>query len=472
MKEHFRHNSNVVFRQFQLGRKAAFLVQIAGFVDKSMLAQSVISRLSDHMGSVTEESILNTIAVPSVETTTEIRAVVQKVLEAQSVLFVDGITVAFTLDVSASEQRNVDEPENEAVIRGPHTGFVENLTVNLSWIFRYLPNPNLRVENYRLGTENKITCVLVYLEGTAHSGIISLVKARLDEIEVDAILGCAYVAQLIQDHPNNIFPTIRHTERPDVVVANLLEGRVAILTQGCPTSLILPHLFLDNFQSVEDYHSERYFSSSMRILRLMAFLVATQLPGLYVSIENFHKELIPSNLLISIAGTREGVPFPLGLEVFIMLLAFELIKESGMRMPKPIASTVSIVGGLILGQAAVDSGLIGIPTVITVAVAGMSGFLAGPLSQPVFLIRLFSLIPSSFVGLYGLILFDLMILLNLSSITSFGVPYMVPLVPTYFPDWKDTFIRKSTKKLHTTNKKRRHNIGRYFEEEYNPKTNH
>lgn len=464
LTDYFRKNSDIVFRQFRIGHKQAFLVQISGLVDKAMVAQAVISRLSDFSGTVTEEDILNTVAVPNVTITHSFETAVDRVLERQTVLFVDGITAAFTMDVSAAAQRSIEEPASDVVVRGPHVGFIENLTVNLSLIYRYLRNPNLRIENFTLGTENKVQCVLLYLDGIAHFGIVALVKERISKIHVDNVLGCGYIEQLIEDAPQTVFPTIRHTERPDVTVAGLLEGRVAILTDGCPTSLIIPSLFLDNFHSTEDYHSRRFYSSLMRILRFLAFLLATQLTAMYVAIENFHKELVPSNLLISVAGSREGVPFPLPLEVLLMLFAFELIKEAGLRMPKSISSSVSIVGGLILGQAAVDSGFIGIPTVIIVAVAGMSGFLTGGLTQSVSLVRVVSIIPASFVGLYGLLLYDLFLLLTAASIKSFGVPYLAPLVPTYFADWKDTLVRGSIEQLNTSNKEHRHNIGRYFEE--------
>ncbi|MCF8563355.1 spore germination protein [Alicyclobacillus tolerans] len=468
MKEYLWNNDGVVFREFQVGRKQAFLVYTSGLTDKVMLAQSIVAPLIEHKGPVREEDILNTISVPAVQITHDIQTAAQKVLERQTVLFVDGLAVGFLIDASAGEQRNVQEPESETVIRGPHTGFIESLTVNLSWIIRDLQNPKLHVEKFVLGTDNRVTCALVYLDGMVHAGILSLVKKRLEKIDVDAILGCGYIEQLIEDAPNTIFPTVRHTERPDVVVAALLEGRVAILTDNCPTALMVPHLFMDNFQGTEDYHSRRHYSSLMRFVRMLGFFLATQLCAIYISIENFHKELIPSDLLLSIAGSREGVPFPLPLEVLLMVFAFELIKEAGLRMPKAISSSVSIVGGLILGQAAVDSGFVGIPTVIIVAVSGISTFLTSGLIQAVSLIRLLSLIPASFLGLYGLILFDILLVVQAASLKSFGVPYLAPIVPTYLPDWKDSFVRRSIKILYASDKERKHNIGRYFVEEVEP----
>lgn len=459
----FGHNADLIVRDFSIGRRQACIITITGLVDKLELSQSVLSPLLKHQGPVTENTIINTLSAVDITTTDSLSETSQKISQRNTVLFVDGIKTAFLLDVSATLQRSLAEPRNETVVRGPHVGFVENIIINVSLLRRYVNNPQLRIELYTLGTQTSIQSALVYLEDTADDRIVSMVKARLQAVEADGILGSGFVEQLVEDAPYSIFPTIRHTERPDTLAGSLLEGRVGILVDASPDALIVPHLFLDNFHIAEDYHSRPYYSSFMRLLRFLGFFMSTQLPGVYIAIENFHKELLPSPLLISLAGAREGVPFPLGMEIFLMMASFEVIKEAGLRMPQPLGASVGIVAGLVLGETAVNSGIVGTSTIIVAATAGLSSFLFQTLTEVSTLLRFLLIIPASFVGLYGVILADLMVTIHVVSLKSFGVPYMAPIVPAYFRDWKDTLIRLSLKRIRPENKQTRHNVGRYLE---------
>lgn len=459
----FGDNADLIVRDFTVGRHPACIIGIVGLVDKMELSVSVLDPLLQYRGSISEQTILNTLSAIDITTSDSLTAAALKVSKRNSVLFVDGIKTAFIIDASASLQRTISEPKNETVVRGPHVGFIENLTTNLALVRRYVNNPKLRVEIYPVGSQTKVDSALVYLEGVADERIVSAARSRLTGIDTDGSLGCGFIEQYIEDAPHSIFPTIRHTERPDTLSANLLEGRIGILSDGCGTALIVPHLFMDGFHITEDYHSRPYYSSFMRLIRFIGFLVSSQLPSMYIGIENFHKELVPSKLLVSLAGAREGVPFPLGLEIVLMLTAFELIKESGIRMPQPIGASVSIVAGLILGESAVDSGFVSITTIIIVAVAGLSSFLTTNIVEPSVLLRFLLIIPTSFVGLYGLLLADLVIAMHLVGLKSFGVPYLAPIAPAYFRDWKDSLIRVRLKHLRTNDDRMRHNIAKYLE---------
>lgn len=378
-------------------------------------------------------------------------------------LFVEGQSMAFVIDVSAAEQRNVEEPKNETVIRGPHIGFNENLTVNTSLVRRALNNRSLKVENQVIGDKTKTKIALLYLDGIAYPELVNYVRNRLKNITTGAVLDSGYLEQLIEPAQRSLFPTIRHSERPETVCASLLEGRIAILVDGSPAALMAPHLFFDNFVNPEDHNSRPYYSSVMRLLRICAFFLSTQFPAMYVAVENFHKELVPSNLLLSIAGAREGVPFPLAAETFLMVAAFELIKESGIRMPQALGASISLVAGLILGEAAVQAGFVGIPTVIIAALAGLSSFLIPYLKEASVLMRVLLIIPASFLGLFGVILADILIAFHMVSLRSCGVPYLAPISPTYLKDWRDAFLRFSTHTLEPANKRYKHNIGKYIQ---------
>jgi len=459
----FAQDDDLFIRKISIGQTRAFLVGISGIVDKHLIAETIIaplSRVSDSI-SINSNVILINLSCPVVIEEDKLDRVIELIMMGQVALFVDELSTAFMMDVAAVEQRGVTEPSSETLVRGPHAGFIENLVVNLSLVRRNLADHRLKIEISTLGNTNKKKVAVLYLEGIAHQDILQKVRADLASISIDSILDSGYIEQLFERF--SLFPTVGHTERPDAVVADLLEGRVGILVDGSPAALIVPHLFFDNITNPEDYYSRPYYSSLMRIVRFLAFLMAVNLPSFYISLENFHKEFLPSSLLVSIAGAREGVPFPLALETLLMIFTFELLKESGIRMPQPIGQAISIVGALIVGQAAVDAGFIGIPTVIIVAVAGISSFLIPTLAETTVLLRILLIPCAAFVGLYGLLLINIMILLHAVSLDSFGVPYLAPLSPTYFRDWKDTLIRLPIAYIHSRDKQLRHNIGRYLQ---------
>ena len=464
IRQQFGSNDDLIVRDFAIGKVKASVIGIQGLISRRELSDEVLAPLMHYQGPVTTDTIANTLSSVSVTQTQSLPQVAQKLAERNAVLFVDGVRTAFLVDVSAMEQRSVTEPANETVVRGPHSGFVENLVTNISLVRRYVNNPQLRVEFITVGQKTRVKLALTYLEGTADARLVADARRRLQDIRLDGILGDGFVEQFVEDAPYSFFPTVRHTERPDTVAGNLLEGRVAIFADGSGTVLIVPHLFIDNFQNTEDYHSRPYYSSFMRIIRFIGFLLSTQFPALYISVEDFHKELLPSPLLISMAGAREGVPFTLTLEIVLMLFAFELIKEAGLRMPRPISSSLSIVAGLILGQAAVDSGFVSITTVIVAAVTGLSSFLVSPIIEGAVLVRFLLLIPASVAGLYGLILADLVLTVHLVSLKSFEVPYLAPVAPSYFKGWKDVFIRVRITKLRSASRQVHHNIGKYLED--------
>ncbi|UOF89075.1 spore germination protein [Fodinisporobacter ferrooxydans] len=462
VQNQFEKDDDLFIRNFSIDKTPAFIAGIQGLVDKQAIAQTILAPLAKITGTISCDFIMNALSSVFVQEIDSLEQAIELMMYGNVALFVDGFKTSVVIDVSAFEQRSIEEPKNEVVIRGPHVGFIEDLTVNLSLIRRILHNKHLKVESDYLGQKTKNKIALLYVKGIAYPKLIDNVQMKLNHISVDAVLDSGYVEQLIEPGRWSFFPTVRHTERPSTVAASLLEGRIAILVDGSPTALLVPHLFLDNFMNPEDYNSRPFYSSMMRIVRLIGFFLSTQLPALYISIENFHKEVVPSSLLLSVAGAREGVPFPLPLESILMVFAFELIKETGIRMPQALGPSISLVAGLILGQAAVEAGFVGIPTVIIVALAGLSSFLIPFLKETIVLIRILLIIPASFVGLYGLILTDILILLHIVSLRSFGVPYLAPISPTYLEDWRDTFFRFTTNNVSGADKRLRHNIGKYI----------
>ncbi|MEW6663212.1 MAG: spore germination protein [Bacillota bacterium] len=370
---------------------------------------------------------------------------------ADAVFLLDGYTQGLVLSVRGYPLRGVTEPGTENLIRGPREGFVEGLRVNTSLLRRRLRDPNFKMISMRLGRRTHTDCVIAYVQDLVDPDLLSEVQQRLAGIDNDLILDSGNIEQLIEDSWLSPFPQVQNTERPDKVIAAVLEGRVAILVDGTPFALLVPATFLQFFQAGEDYYERWLIASVIRILRIFASYVATFTPALYVAIVSFHPGLLPTNLAMAIAATREGIPFPAVVEALIMEVAFELFREAGARLPGPIGQTVGIVGGLIVGDAAVRANLASPGMVIVVALTALAGFSIPAYNMAIGfrLVRFPLMILTASLGLYGLMLGFIIINIHMVSLKSFGVTYLSPLAPYRFRDWKDILIRAPVRAMAT-----------------------
>lgn len=377
----------------------------------------------------------------SIKEVADVNTIINSIIAGGTVVLIDGQTEALMLDTKGWEAREIKEPEAEKVVRGPREGFTESLLVNLSLIRRRIQSPKLKFEFDELGRWTNTKVCVCYIQGIASEKIVQEVHRRLEQIEIDGIVESGYIEELIKDAPLTPFKTIGDTERPDTVVGKLLEGRVAIILEGTPFVLTVPFLFMEYFQSPEDYYHGFMYSSLNRIIRIFGFFFSTSVPALYLAIVTYHHELIPAELLLSISASREGVPFPTLLEALLMGLVFEILREAGVRMPSAIGQTASIVGALVLGEAAVSAKLVSAPMVIVTALTGISSFLIPKMLGGLIIVRLLLFGFSSVLGLYGYFLGMMGFFLHLFSLRSFGVPYMLNLGSFHTQDIKDTAIR-------------------------------
>lgn len=342
-----------------------------------------------------------------------------------------------------SDHRQISEPDSEAVIRGPHEGFTESLETNIGLIRKRLPNPNVRLELFHIGRDTQTKVMLLYIANITPDPIVQEARRRIEKIDTDSVLESSYIEEYIQDNMYSVFPTLANTEKPDVVVARLLEGKVAFLVDGTPSVIMGPMTFFEFFSSPEDHYERADIATFVRFIRFISFVIAVLVPAIYVATTSFHPELLPTALVISLASQVEGVPLPTLAEVLIMEIIFEIIREAGLRMPRAIGQALSIVGAIVLGQAAVQAGLISAAVVIVVAVTAIANFVV-----PVYgfgiaqrLLRFSFLLLGGFMGLFGVLCGLLFLIIHLVSLESFKVPYMAPAVPFYFADWKDVFLR-------------------------------
>lgn len=454
-------NSDIKIREFILNARGkqfkAFLLYIDGLVDTNSINDFILNPLmiknysnQNNSPQIISEAVANNISVRkvkkfniadyileclipqnSVEKLNSFDDIVTGVNSGNCALFVDTIDFCFDIDIKKFAQRSVSEPKNEPSVRGSQEAFVENLRTNTSIIRRTINNENLVIENITIGTSNKNNCAVCYIKNIANSSLVAEVKYRLNNLDVDYILSSSELEQFIKDDPETTLPELLTTERSDRTCDSLLQGKVIILYNGSPYALILPVTFFDFLVSPEDPNINYHFSNLLKILRATALFITLLLPGLYLAITVFHRELIPTELLYSIVATRVSVPFPIVLEILMMELSFELIREAGLRVPSPLGSTVGIVGALVLGEAAVSASIVSPILIIIIAITAICSFAIPNFSLGFHLriARFAYILLGSCTGFLG-IGFGLFIhVITLCSLKSFGVPYLSPYVP-------------------------------------------
>lgn len=456
------HSNDIIIREITIGEAEPHrlaIISIDGLSDKTMISDSVIDKL---MANIEEEQEIEIttinqyvrssyLTVGDVMNIEYFTTLYHAILNGETVILLDGFAEGIVTSTKSAKDRAVTEPSTESVIRGPRESFTETLRTNTALIRRKIKSPNLWIKSRVIGEVTQTDVAVMYIHGIASDKIVAEVLARLDRINIDGILESGYIEDFIQDSKNTMFPTVYNSERPDVIAGELLDGKVAILVDGTPFVLVVPALFTSFLQSAEDYYQHWMISSLIRILRFFGISLALVAPSLYVAITTFHQEMLPTAMLISIASQREGVPFPAVVEALIMELAFEILREAGLRMPRTIGPAVSIVGTLVIGQAAVDAGVVSAVMVIIVALTAICSFLfpAYGLSNTIRVLRFPLMILAAMFGLFGVMFGIIVIILHLCSIRSFGVPYLSPFAPFIIQDQKDAFLLLPRRRLLT-----------------------
>ena len=475
-------NSDIITRELILNARGkqykAFLLYIDGMVDTQILNDFVLEPLmmrnknnlfDNDQNRVISEAVTNNITVrkvkkfnldeyiesclipqSSIKKQTSFDDIISGVNSGNCALFVDTLNIAFDIDIKGFKQRGIEKPENEVVIKGPHEAFVENIRTNTSLLRRLTNNEKLIIENTTVGKVTQTKCAICYIEDITNSDLVAEVKYRINNLQVDSLLSSGELEQLITNSNALGVPKILGSERPDTAVKHLLQGRVIVLVNGSPYALIMPAILIDFLGSPEDTNLKTIFSNFIKRIRLIAAFFALLLPGLYVAVTSFHREILPTELLYSILTSRESVPFPVIFEILIMEISFEVIREASIRVPSTIGPTLGIVGALVLGQAAVSAGIVSPILIIIVAITGISSF-AIPDYSFSFHLRFFrfAFILLGFVsGFLGIGIGLFVYLTALCDQESFGVPYTTPYAPNVLsknnnyllaPIWKREF---------------------------------
>ena len=423
-----------------------FIFYCDGLVNSIVINENIIKPLILTKSLKKDELIIDTLLhqvllVNEIEKTNSIQKIIESVTYGDTILMTEGSAEALILNTKSFELRAISEPNTEKALSGPREGFCEALLINLSLIRRKLRTNELKMKFYNIGRKTHTQLGICYIESIVNKKILAELYKRLDKIDIDGILDANYITELVRDSALSPFRTTGYTERPDVVVGKLLEGRIAIFVDGTPVVLTIPYLFIENFQSNEDYYLNYYYTSFSRMLRILAFFLTITVPAFYIAILAFHREMLPTPLLINIAQERHIVPLPATLEAFTMLLVFEILRETGIRMPSNVGQALSIVGALVIGQAAVEAKLVASAMIIVVATTAITSLLVPKLNSPILFIRIFLLAISSMFGIFGFMLGLGILMTHILNLHSFGISQITPTGKLQYQEVKDIFIR-------------------------------
>lgn len=471
-------NSDVVIREFLINVKGkqfkAFILYIDGMVNTDSINNFVLKPLmlknySNQFDGpqVVSEAVASNILVRrikkfnivdyildnllpqnDVEKVNDFDKIAQDVVSGNCMLFIDTVNFAFDIDAKKFDKRSIAEPKNEPVIMGSQEAFVENLRTNTSMLRRNLCNENLIIESLSVGKSDKNQVAVCYIKDIANSDLVAEVKYRLNNLDVDYLISVGELSQLIKDDMDTSLPETLSTERVDNSVSYLLQGRVVVIYNGCPYVLIMPATILDFLSSPEDVNVNHVFANLFKVIRIISFCITLLLPGMYVAIVTYHEEVIPTELLFSIVASRSNVPFMVIVEILLMEVSFEVIREAGLRVPTPLGSTVGIVGALVLGQAAVEADIVSPILIIIIAITGITSFSIPDYNLGFHLrIHRFVFILLGFLGGFlGIVAGLFMYLLNMCSLRSFGVPYMAPYAPLILKNNSGYFVKPTWKR--------------------------
>ncbi|MBQ3048077.1 MAG: spore germination protein [Clostridia bacterium] len=448
-------NTDVVIRNIFLADIKSCLVFIDGLSDLEQINLNIINPLKK----ITKFDFKNLKQIADLnanfcnfEVVEDLKTMQLNILKGQAVLFVDGFKGAICFNVIKYESRGIVEPPSSTVINGPREGFNESIKTNISLIRKRLASTSLKIEDMQVGLRTNTAIKIVYFDDLADKSVVEQVKNKISKIKIDGIIDSYYISKFLEKYPNSMFRQIGSCEKPDIVCAKLLEGRVAIFVDGSPIVLTVPFVFIEDFQSANDYYSDAYRASFLRILRLFAFCVSIYLPGMYMALQLFHYKVLPLKFLVTIINTTQSLPLNPFLEIFFIIILFDILFEASLRMPKYLGIAVSIVGALILGDTAVKAGLVSPPGVMIVAMSAITIYIIPNQSSQISMLRLVFAFIGGSLGFHGIVLGTMFLFSYLAKIDSFGAPFLAPYAPYIFEDQNDAFIKLNLKHMKNTPK--------------------
>jgi spore germination protein KA len=444
---HMSNTEDLMEKEILFNNKKCTILYIDSIVKKELLQSSVIDPILE----VKLGKIEHVVRANEIKMSSEISEIGSSLLNGSCIILLENETCAYMAPVAENVGSSVQEPINERSIKSSHDGFVDGFSTNLHLLRNRVKSPFLKVKYFTVGKLTNTKVGIVYLDNLVNKELVKEVERRISSIEIDQLYSTGDLEGLIEDNPFSPFPHILATERPDRAVSYLTEGKINIIVDGCPRVLIVPITFFAFYQSPDDYNSRWLIGSFFRFIRIFSFIIAISLPAIYIAIVSFHSEVLPIGILYSIRVSLEYVPFPPIVEALAMQIVLELLKEAAIRLPSPIAQTIGIVGGLVIGTAVVDANLVSNMMIVVIGFTAIASFVA-PVNEMGTSVRLLgfpTMIAASLFGFFGIVLVLMLIFMHLSKLDTFGTPYFAPLAPLKKEDLKDTFLRLPLWKLNT-----------------------
>lgn len=449
IKAKFNYSSDLISRCIRVADVDCAFFFIDGESDKHLFEQDVLRPLlkAERLDKPYSESLPAIVSYSEKIVALPVADSPGKIAEGDIAMFIDGDEYAYIFSMRKFEKRSIVEPPTESVLKGPREGFIEEVKTNVSLVRRRIKSPALTVKMMQVGRYSTTSVALMYIHGIAADEIVEDLQRRIQGIDIDGIIDSAYITSFIESHKYSIFNQVGTTEKPDIVAAKLLEGRIAIVVDGTPIVLTVPYMLLEDLQDGYDYYSGDWRSSMIRLFRVLGALLTVLLPGAYVALQSYHFHLLPLKFLITLLTATSGIPFPPAIEMLFVLLLFEILNQASIRMPRFMGISLSIVGAIVLGDTAVKAGLISSPAVLITALSAIGIFCVPDQVGTMSILRFLFLCISATMGLFGMIVFSIMLLTYLVSLENFGTPYLAPFAPRINPDLKDAMLKDSTAQM-------------------------
>ncbi|MGD6830848.1 spore germination protein [Sutcliffiella halmapala] len=447
IKKHMCQTEDLIINEINHNNQKSVILYMEPLVNKELLQSYIIEPMLEG----NSEDIVANIKSYEMKNISDISNICNGILDGFCIIIKENCANAIMAAVAGSQERSIQEPENEQNIKGPRDGFVESISTNIQLIRRKVKSPSLKVKYFTIGNYTNTKVAMVYIDDLTNRKIIEEVEKRISTIEMDQLLSTGSLEELIEDNPFTPFPQALSTERPDRAASYLTEGKINLIVDGNPNVAIVPITFFSFYQAPDDYNSRWLIGSFFRVIRVFSFFIAISLPAIYIAIVSFHSEILPIGILYSIRVSLEFVPFLPLIEAFTMQIILELLKEAAIRLPSPIAQTIGIVGGLVIGTAVVEANLVSNTMIVVIGFTAIASFVA-PVNEMGTSSRLLgfpTMVAASVLGFFGIVFSLMLIFMHMCKLESFGMPYLSPLAPFKKEDVKDTILRLPIWKLNT-----------------------
>lgn len=451
IKSKLNDSSELVCKEIITPKCSMAVLYLMGLNDTEKLSKFVIEPLSKISQKIDKLSTLTSgiITLGETETEGDNNKIISAVLKGKAILIVNGFDKCIILAVDNYKERSIAEPPTSTVLKGPRAGFVENLKTNLSVIRKILATPKLRTKSMEVGRYTQTQVSILYIDDIVDHEIVEMVTKKIQKIDIDGVIDSFYISAYLEDRKNSMFRQVGNSEKPDVIVSKLLEGRVAIVVDGSPMVLTVPYIYMEDIQSGDDYYSNHSRATFIRWIRMMAIFITLLAPSLYIAVVLHHNKAIPLKFLISIVNSTKGLPLTPFAEILFVLLLFEILYEASVRMPKYLGLALSIVGALILGDTAVKAGLISPPAVMIVAVSGLTIYCVPEQAPQLYLLRMLFTLAGGFLGFYGITALMIFLVLYLCDFDSYKSAYLAPIAPFVENDIKDMLYKTDLVNMNT-----------------------